>query len=86
MYQEFAAQARTDRDQWAEAAFQEQVDESKEHDGLFHTAAKNFGLLSPIEHLHAEHYWVALKALEGGDKAGVADEPMSGLWICRCAR
>jgi rubrerythrin len=79
MYQEFAAQARTDRDQWAEAAFQEQVDESKEHDGLFHTTAKNFGLLSPIEHHHAERYGVALKALEVGGKAGIADELMSDL-------
>jgi hypothetical protein len=40
IYAEFAAQARTDRDQWAAAAFQGQVDESKEHAGLFHTAAK----------------------------------------------
>ena len=75
MYPEFAAQARTDRDQGAEAEFQGQVDESKEHAGLFHTAAKNFGLLSPIEQHHAERYGVALKALEGGGKAGEADEP-----------
>ena len=59
------------------------MDESKEHAGLFHTAAKNFGLLSPIEHHHAERYGVALKALEGGGRAGVANEPMSGMWICK---
>jgi len=41
------------------------VDESKEHAGLFHTAAKILGMLSPIEHHHAERYGVALKALEG---------------------
>jgi rubrerythrin len=40
IYPEFAAQARTDRDQGAEASFQGQVDESKEHAGLFHTTAK----------------------------------------------
>jgi rubrerythrin len=83
MYPEFAAQARADRDQGAEAEFQEQVDESKDHAGIFHTAAKNFGLLSPIEQHHAERYGVALKALEGGGKAGEADEPVSGLWICK---
>ena len=65
IYPEFAAHARTDRDQRAEAAFQGQVDESKEHAGLFHTAAKILGMLSPIEHHHAERYGVALKALEG---------------------
>jgi rubredoxin len=59
------------------------VDESKDHAGIFHTAAKNFGLLSPIEQHHAERYGVALKALEGGGKAGEADEPVSGLWICK---
>ena len=83
MYPEFAAQARADRDQGAEAEFQGQVDESKDHAGIFHTAAKNFGLLSPIEQHHAERYGVALKALEGGGKAGEADEPVSGLWICK---
>ena len=59
------------------------MDESKDHAGIFHTAAKNFGLLSPIEQHHAERYGVALKALEGGGKAGEADEPVSGLWICK---
>ena len=82
IYPELEAQARTDHDQWAAAAFQGQVDESKELAGLFLTAAKNFGLLSPIEHLPAERYGVALKALEGEGKAGVADEHVSGLWIC----
>ena len=79
MYPEFAAQARTDLDQWAEAALQVQVDESKEHDGLFHTTAKKFGLPSPIEHHHAERYWVALKALGAVGKAGIADELMFDL-------
>ena len=49
MYPEFAAQARQDRDSGAAAEFAEQSSESKEHAGLFRTAAKNFGLLTPIE-------------------------------------
>ncbi len=40
MYPEFAAQARSDRDSGAEAEFQEQIDESQEHAGIFRTAAK----------------------------------------------
>jgi rubredoxin len=59
------------------------VYESKEHDGLFHTTAKNFGLLSPIEYHHAERYGVALKALGAGGKAGRANELMYDLWICK---
>lgn len=65
MYPEFAAQARSDRDGGAEAEFNEQIDESREHAGVFRTAAKNFGLLAPIEQHHAERYGVALEALQG---------------------
>ena len=54
MYPEFAAQARQDRDSGAEAEFADQISESKEHAGLFRTAAKNFGLLTPIEQHHAD--------------------------------
>ena len=46
MYPEFAAQARQDRDSGATAEFAEQSSESKEHAGLFRTAAKNCGLLT----------------------------------------
>ena len=48
MYPEFADQARTDRDGEAAAEFQEQIEESQQHAGIFRTAAKNFGLLTPI--------------------------------------
>ena len=70
MYPEFAAQARQDRDSGAEAEFAEQSSESKEHAGQFRTAAKNFGLLTPIEQHHAETYGVVLKALHGKGKIG----------------
>jgi len=83
MYPEFAAQARYDRDSGAEAEFQEQIDESQEHAGIFRTAAKNFGLLTPIEQHHAERYGIALEALQGKGVAGEAAEPVAGKWICK---
>ena len=83
MYPEFAAQARSDRDGGAEAEFNEQIDESKQHAGIFRTAAKNFGLLTPIEKHHAETYSVALEALQGKGTAGSAEEPSPGKWICK---
>jgi rubrerythrin len=75
MYPEFAAQARTDRDGSATAEFEEQIVESQDHAGIFRTAARNFGLLAPIEQHHAERYGVALQALQG---QGVAGEPAVG--------
>ncbi len=83
MYPEFAEQARNDRDQGAEAEFVEQTSESKEHAETFKTAAKNFGLLTPIEEHHAKSYGVALEALQGKGQAGQADEPVPGQWICK---
>ncbi len=83
MYPEFAAQARQDRDSGAEVEFAEQSSESKEHAGSFRTAAKNFGLLTPIEQHHAETYGVALEALQGKGTAGQADQPLPGKWICK---
>ena len=83
MYPEFAEQARNDRDHGAEAEFNDQTSESKEHAGIFKTAAKNFGLLTPIEQHHAESYGVALQALQGKGQAGQADEPVAGKWICK---
>ena len=83
MYPEFAAQARQDRDSGAEAEFAEQSSESEEHAGTFRTAAKNFGLLTPIEQHHAETYGVALEALQGKGTAGQADQPIPGKWICK---
>jgi rubrerythrin len=83
MYPEFAAQARQDRDAAATAEFEEQIEESKEHAGIFRKAASNFGLLAPIEQHHAERYGVALEALQGKGKAGEAAEPVPGRWICK---
>ena len=83
MYPEFAAQARQDRDSGAEAEFAEQSSESEEHAGSFRTAAKNFGLLTPIEQHHAKRYSVALEAFNSAGTAGEADRPMAGLWICK---
>jgi rubrerythrin len=83
MYPEFAAQARADRDAGADAEFQEQIAESREHAGIFRSAARNFGLLSPIEQHHAARYGVALEALKGEGTAGEAPEPVAGLWICK---
>jgi rubrerythrin len=83
MYPEFAAQARADRDGGAEAEFNEQISESKDHAGIFRTAARNFGLLTPVEHHHADRYSVALEALQGQGLAGEAATPVSGQWICK---
>ncbi|WP_438982030.1 rubrerythrin family protein [Vulcanococcus sp.] len=83
MYPEFAAQARSDRDSGAEAEFNEQISESKEHAGVFRSAARNFGLLTPVEHHHADRYSVALAALQGQGQASEAATPVQGLWICK---
>ncbi len=83
MYPEFAAQARSDRDGGAEAEFSGQIDESREHAGIFRTAAKTFGLLAPIEQHHAQRYGVALGALQGKGVAAEAAEPVAGKWICK---
>jgi rubrerythrin len=85
MYPEFAAQARSDRDDGAAAEFTEQIAESEQHAGLFRQAASNFGRLTPIEHHHADRYSVALEALQGQGAAGES-EPVAGLWVCKvCA-
>ena len=83
MYPEFAAQARSDRDSGAEAEFSEQITESQQHAGVFRTAARNFGLLEPVEHHHADRYSVALEALKGDGLLGEAPQPVPGLWICK---
>ena len=83
MYPEFAAQARSDRDGGAEAEFNEQIDESKGHAGIFRTAAKNFGLLAPIEQHHSQRYGVALQTLQGHGAAGENENPVAGKWICK---
>ena len=83
MYPQFAAKAREDRDGDAEAEFADQIDESRQHAGIFRTAARNFGLPTPVEHHHADRYSVALAALQGGGSAGEAPEAVPGLWICK---
>lgn len=84
MYPEFYAQAVTERDASAAAEFKEQEEESREHAGIFKTAAKNFGLLTPIEEYHAKQYGVALQALESGtaSKAPADSNPATQKWIC----
>jgi rubrerythrin len=80
MYPEFAAQAVKDKDGKAQAEFQEQISESKEHAEMFKDAARNFGLLVPIEHHHANQYSEALNELEGGEKF---NRVKGQKWICR---
>lgn len=82
MYPEFTSQARRDHDKEAVVEFNDQSDESRIHARMFQEAARNFGLLRPIERHHAERYEVALDALRGHGKAGVAVEPNPGQWIC----
>jgi rubrerythrin len=83
MYPEFAAQAQRDRDQGAVAEFNEQIDESKEHAGVFRTAARNFGLLAPVEQHHAGRYSQALQSLTGTGSGDNSATPTAGRWICK---
>ena len=93
MYPTFAAQAKADRDSGAEAEFNEQINESMGHAGMFRSAARNFGLLTPVEHHHADRYSVALEALRSRGKAGEdqtesepeaeRDAQATSLWICK---
>jgi rubrerythrin len=80
MYPEFRQQAVADQDAGAAAEFQEQEDESREHAEMFHTAARNFGLLTHIEQHHAQQYTVALRKLEGESVA--PGRSADGRWIC----
>lgn len=84
MYPEFHAEAIAERDASAAAEFKEQEEESREHAGIFKTAAKNFGLLTPIEEYHAKQYGVALQSLDGGaiGKAPAETDPATQKWIC----
>jgi rubrerythrin len=85
MYPTFAEQARDDRDHTAQAEFEAQQQESKQHADQFRQAAHNFGLLVPIEHFHADRYTDALNALDG--KAAmprqVSEAPATQKWICQ---
>lgn len=85
MYPGFAEQARGDRDAAAEAEFQEQITESREHAGIFREAAHRFGLLVSIENHHAQQYTAALKSLDGiaTEHQAPSDDPQLRKWICR---
>jgi len=83
MYPTFAAQAQRDRDAQAVAEFNEQIDESKEHAGIFKTAARNFDLLAPVEQHHAGRYGQALTTLTGAGKEPQGSDVSSGRWICK---
>ncbi|MDX1919934.1 MAG: rubredoxin [Candidatus Caenarcaniphilales bacterium] len=85
MYPSFAKQAQQDKDDKALAEFKEQIEESKEHAGIFQDAARNFGFLVPIEHHHANQYNEALNELAGEPLYGrtkVSDSKKQK-WICR---
>ena len=85
MYPEFAEQAAEDRDEGAVAEFKEQEAESKEHAAIFRKAAHNFGLLTSIEHHHANQYTDALKTLEGEANLprSITEDVSTRKWICR---
>ena len=83
MYPAFAAEADQDKDHAAADEFKEQGEESKEHATMFHSAAKNFGLLTAIEKHHAERYGVALAALKGNGEQGESERPVADQWICK---
>ena len=83
MYPTFAAQAQRDRDTQAVAEFDEQIDESKEHAGIFKTAARDFGRLSHVEQHHAGRYGQALATLTGASSGSQDSDASSGRWICK---
>lgn len=85
MYPGFAEQARADVDESAAQEFEAQVIESKEHAAIFRKAAYNFGLLTPIEHHHAQRYTEALNALDGVQPSArsAGEDPATQKWICK---
>lgn len=80
MYPEFATAARQDRDALASAEFEAQIQESKEHAQTFRRAAHRFGLLTPVEHHHADRYTEALNLLQGG---AASEKQVTQKWICK---
>lgn len=85
MYPEFTDQAKIDRDEVAEAEFEQQEAESKQHADIFRKAAQNFGFLVSIENHHANQYNEALGTLDGKEPSVkvVSDDPATRKWICR---
>ncbi len=85
MYPEFASQAKMDRDESAQAEFEAQETESKQHAAIFRKAAQNFAFLTSIENHHANQYTEALNILDGKEAIPkiVDDNPLTRKWICR---
>lgn len=85
MYPQFTEAARADRDDKAVVEFEAQQVESREHAQIFRKATHNFGLLTPIEHHHANQYTEALQALDGVAPIAKAasGDPATQKWICR---
>ncbi len=85
MYPGFAAQAKADLDESAVQEFEAQTAESQEHAAIFRKAGYNFGLLTPIEHHHAQRYTEALHGLDGVEPAArvAGDNPDTQKWICK---
>ncbi len=85
MYPGFAKEARADRDGKAEEEFKTQEEESREHADVFRKATHTFGLLTSVEHHHANQYTEALETLNGKTAAEkkASGDPATQKWICR---
>jgi rubrerythrin len=80
MYPEFTKMAIAERDQVAAQEFQTHSEESAEHARTFRQAAHRFGLLTPVEHHHANRYNEALTMLQSGV---VTEKQKTQKWICK---
>jgi len=84
MYPQFADQAKQERQENAVTEFQAQAAESQEHAEQFRKAAHNFGLLTSIEHHHADRYNEALQSIQGKAPAErqASKDAATQKWIC----
>ncbi len=80
MYPEFTEMAIAECDRAAAVEFQAQGEESATHARIFRQAAHRFGLLTPIEHHHADRYTEALMVLNGGT---TPKKQATQKWICK---
>ncbi|MGB3649780.1 MAG: rubrerythrin family protein [Rivularia sp. (in: cyanobacteria)] len=85
MYPGFAKEARADRDGKAEEEFKTQEEESREHADMFRKATHTFGLLTSVEHHHANQYTEALETLNGktAPEKKASGDRATQKWICR---
>ncbi|NES71704.1 MAG: rubrerythrin, partial [Okeania sp. SIO2D1] len=62
-----------------------QEEESREHASMFRQATHKFGLLTSIEHHHADQYTEALEGLNGvaPKQKAAGKEAATRKWICR---